>query len=48
MNRAEEIEATRVAAKQIEEILCRIDALPVLDDRRADEIVSYDEFGLPE
>jgi antitoxin VapB len=28
-------------------VLRRIDALPVLDERPADEIVDYDEHGLP-
>ena len=47
MDREEEIEATRAVAKEIEEILGRVDALPVLDARCADELVSYDEFGVP-
>ncbi|HEY5386825.1 MAG TPA: hypothetical protein VIL79_02880 [Thermoleophilia bacterium] len=28
-------------------VLRRVDALPVLDDRAADEILGYDEHGLP-
>ncbi len=28
-------------------VLRRVDALPVLDGRRADEILGYDEHGLP-
>jgi antitoxin VapB len=28
-------------------VLRRMDALPVLDDRAADEILGYDEHGLP-
>ena len=31
----------------IEAALARIDSLPVLDDRNADEIIGYDENGLP-
>ena len=31
----------------IEAALARIDQLPVLDDRPADEIIGYDEDGLP-
>lgn len=31
----------------IEEALARLDELPVLDDRPADEIIGYDEYGLP-
>jgi antitoxin VapB len=32
---------------QLEEILRRVDDLPVLDPRSADEIMGYDEHGLP-
>jgi antitoxin VapB len=32
---------------QLEEILQRIDRLPVLDSRTPDEIIGYDEHGLP-
>lgn len=32
---------------QLEEILRRVDQLPVLDSRTPDEIVGYDEHGLP-
>jgi len=32
---------------QLEEILCRVDQLPVLDARTPDEILGYDEHGLP-
>jgi antitoxin VapB len=31
----------------LEEILRRVDQLPVLDARSADEILGYDEHGLP-
>ena len=31
----------------IAEICARMDALPVLDDRTPDEILGYDEFGIP-
>ncbi|MGO9546481.1 MAG: type II toxin-antitoxin system VapB family antitoxin [Rhodomicrobium sp.] len=37
----------RVDMNKIREILARIDALPVQDPRPADEIIGYDEFGLP-
>lgn len=33
--------------EEIEEILRRVDALPVLDPRTPDEIIGYDENGLP-
>ena len=32
---------------QLEEILHRVDRLPVLDSRTPDEILGYDEHGLP-
>jgi antitoxin VapB len=31
----------------IDEICARMDALPVIDDRTPDEILGYDEFGIP-
>jgi antitoxin VapB len=33
--------------KRLDEILAAFDALPVLDPRSPDEILGYDEFGLP-
>ena len=38
---------TRVLNTQIEELLRRVDSLPTLDARRDDEILGYDENGLP-
>jgi antitoxin VapB len=38
---------TRVLAGQIEDVLRRVDALPTLDSRPPDEILGYDENGLP-
>ena len=35
-------------AAQLDDILRRVDALPDLDSRSADEIVGYDENGLPQ
>jgi len=32
---------------EIDEILRRVDSLPVLNSRTADEILGYDEHGLP-
>jgi antitoxin VapB len=32
---------------QLREILRRVDTLPILDPRSPDEIVGYDEHGLP-
>jgi len=37
----------RNVANQLTEILRRVDRLPVLDPRSPDEIVGYDENGLP-
>ncbi len=34
-------------ADELEAIVRRCDALPILDDRSADEIIGYDENGLP-
>ncbi len=34
-------------ATQIDDILRRVDAMPILDSRTADEILDYDEHGLP-
>ena len=37
----------RVLADQVEDLLRRVDALPVLDSRPEDEILGYDEHGMP-
>ena len=37
----------QILSSQLEEILRRVDQLPVLDRRRPDEILGYDEHGLP-
>jgi antitoxin VapB len=34
-------------ASQIEELLRRVDDLPVLDSRPEGEVLSYDEYGAP-
>ncbi|HMD32973.1 MAG TPA: type II toxin-antitoxin system VapB family antitoxin [Candidatus Acidoferrales bacterium] len=34
-------------AERVEDILRRVDKLPVLDARSADEIIGYDKDGLP-
>jgi len=36
-----------VLTAQIEEILQRVDALPTIDSRPDDEILGYDEHGIP-
>ena len=37
----------RSLANELDEIAKRCASLPVLDDRLADEILGYDEYGLP-
>jgi antitoxin VapB len=37
----------QILASQLEDILRRVDQMPVLDSRSADEILDYDENGLP-
>jgi antitoxin VapB len=37
----------RIMRDQIDEILRRVDALPELDSRTEDEILGYDDRGLP-
>jgi antitoxin VapB len=36
-----------IVLSQLEEILHRVDHLPVLDHRTPDQIIGYDEHGLP-
>jgi len=36
-----------VVVTQLEDILRRVDQLPVLDSRTPDEILGYDDHGLP-
>jgi antitoxin VapB len=38
---------SQILASQLEDILRRVDQMPVLDSRSADEILDYDENGLP-
>lgn len=33
--------------RSLNEIVARVSAMPVLDNRSADEIIGYDEFGVP-
>lgn len=39
---------SHIVTSQLEDILRRVDQLPVLDSRTPDEIIGYDERGLPE
>jgi len=36
-----------ILAGQLEDLLRRVDALPTLDSRSEDEILGYDEHGMP-
>jgi antitoxin VapB len=47
LDRLQQLGRSRILASQLEEILHRVDQLPVLDSRSADEILGYDEHGLP-
>jgi len=38
---------SRVLTGQLEDLLRRVDALPTLDSRPPDEILGYDEHGMP-
>ncbi len=38
---------SRILTSQIEDLLRRVDALPTLDSRPEDEILGYDEDGIP-
>ena len=38
---------SQILLSQLREILHRVDQLPVLDSRSPDEIIGYDENGLP-
>ena len=37
----------RIVTEKLEDILRRVDRLPTLDTRREDEILGYDEHGVP-
>jgi antitoxin VapB len=47
LERLKQERRSRILTGQIEEILQRVDHLPVLDARTPEEIVGYDENGLP-
>ena len=38
---------SQILKSQLDDILRRVDQLPVLDSRTPDEILGYDEHGLP-
>jgi antitoxin VapB len=47
LERLKQQRRSKILASQLEDILRRVDQLPILDPRTADEIVGYDEQGLP-
>jgi antitoxin VapB len=47
LERLQRTRKERNLRRDIDEILARVDALPELDNRSADEILGYDENGLP-
>jgi antitoxin VapB len=47
LDRLRQQRRSQILTSQLEDILRRVDQLPVLDSRTADEIVGYDEQGLP-
>jgi antitoxin VapB len=47
LDRLKQQRRSHILASQLEEILRRVDRLPVLDSRSPDEIMGYDEHGLP-
>jgi antitoxin VapB len=47
LDRLQNQRRSQILASQLEEILSRVDQLPVLDSRSPDEILGYDEHGLP-
>lgn len=47
LERVKQERGQQLVLGQLEEIISRVDRLPVLDSRSADEILGYDEHGLP-
>jgi antitoxin VapB len=47
LERLKKARREQILSGQLEEILQRVDRLPVLDPRSPDEILGYDEHGLP-
>ena len=47
LNRLRNQRKSQILGAQLEEILRRVDQLPILDSRTADEILGYDDHGLP-
>ena len=47
LDRLKEPRRTLILTNQLKEILSRVDRLPILDSRTPEEILGYDEHGLP-
>jgi antitoxin VapB len=47
LERLKQQRRSQILASQLDEILRRVDQLPILDSRTPDEILGYDEHGLP-
>ena len=47
LERLKQARRQQILSGQLEEILQRVDRLPVLNSRSPDEILGYDENGLP-
>jgi antitoxin VapB len=47
LDRLKRQQRQKAITSQLQDILRRVDLLPVLDSRTPDEIVGYDEHGLP-
>jgi len=47
LERLKQQRRSQVLSGQLEDILRRVDQLPILDSRTPDEILGYDEHGLP-
>ncbi len=47
LERLKQRRRSQILRSHLEEILQRVDQLPVLDPRAPDEILGYDEHGLP-
>ena len=47
LERLQKQRRSQILAGQLEEILRRVDQLPVLDPRSPNEILGYDEHGIP-
>jgi antitoxin VapB len=47
LERLKQQRRSQILSGQLEDILRRVDQLPVLDSRTPDEVLGYDEHGLP-